>query len=80
MRGLSHVPLPSIAECIRVNLDAVKLVNPEAKFIGIAVNSSLLGKEGRLSLFKQLSTESGLLVFDPLKDGVTDLVNQMLER
>lgn len=80
MRGLSHVPLPSIAECIQANLDAVKLVNPEAKFIAIAINSSLIDEENYLSLCEQLFRESGLLVFDPLKDGVMGLVNQMLER
>ena len=74
------MPLPSITECLQANLDAVKLVNSEAKFIGIAINSSLIDKEGCVSLFEQLSRETGLLVFDPLKDGVIALVNQMLER
>jgi uncharacterized NAD-dependent epimerase/dehydratase family protein len=78
MRGLPDMPLPEILECIHSNLEAAYLVNKDAKFCGIAVNSSLISEHERFALFDELKEASGLIVFDPMIEGIKEFVDDLL--
>ena len=78
MRGLPDMPLPEILECIQSNLEAAYLVNKDAKFCGIAVNSSLISELERFALFDKLKEASGLIVFDPMIIGIEEFVDDLL--
>ena len=78
MRGIPDMPLPEILECIQSNLEAAYLVNKDAKFCGIAVNSSLISELERFALFDKLKEASGLIVFDPMIIGIEEFVDDLL--
>ena len=42
MRGLPEFALPTIKHCMEANLNAAKLVNPDVRFAGIALNTAAL--------------------------------------
>jgi uncharacterized NAD-dependent epimerase/dehydratase family protein len=45
MRGLPHFRIPGLEECIDANLRVAYLTNPNAHFVGVAVNTSKLGEQ-----------------------------------
>ena len=60
MRGLPDYKLPEIGLCMARNLDAARLTNPDAKFVGIAVNTSSMGAAEAADYLKTLSAQHGL--------------------
>ena len=77
MRGLPHQPLPEVEECMELNLKAARLTNPEARFLGLSVNSSGLTEAERDRLFGELRERTGLPVVDPFVSGVAALVDRL---
>jgi uncharacterized NAD-dependent epimerase/dehydratase family protein len=77
MRGLPHQPLPDMQDCIELNLTTARLTNPEARCIGIAVNTSGLGAEKGADYLRQLEAETGLPCVDPVATGVGRLVDAL---
>ena len=78
MRGLPHQALPDITTCIAGHLDAARLTNPDARCVGIAVNTSGLESDAaRAELLKRLSDEHGLPAVDPVRNGVAPIVDVM---
>ena len=79
MRGLPEVSLPSIKNCMEANLIAAKLVNPDVRFAGIALNTVALDDHETSKIIKELSQEFGLITCDPMKHGVDDLIEFLLQ-
>lgn len=78
MRGLPHQSLPDIATCIEGHLNAARLTNPDARCIGIAVNTSAMENDAqRQELLNKLSVEHGMPAVDPVLDGVAPLVDAL---
>ena len=77
MRGLPHFPIPDLKECMEANLGVAYLTNPNARFIGVAVNTSKLGEQEADTYLKQTEEKLGLVTVDPLRDGVARIVDQM---
>lgn len=77
MRGLPDAPLPPVDACIRVNVEAAHLTNPDARMIGIAVNTSALDDTTAREYLESLETETDLPCVDPVRDGVTRLVDAL---
>jgi len=78
MRGLPHQALPDIATCIEGHLNAARLTNPRAQCVGIAVNTSGLESDAaRVELLARLSSEHGLPAVDPVRDGVSPIVDAL---
>jgi uncharacterized NAD-dependent epimerase/dehydratase family protein len=75
MRGLPERPLPAFAECIDANLRAARLTNPEARFVGVCVNTSNLEAEAAARFKQETEAELGLPTVDPLVDGVARIVD-----
>lgn len=74
MRGLPDSQFPSIATTIALNLQAARLTNPEAKVVGITVNTSSVSVEEGQRICAQLSEEFSLPCVDPLRDGTDSII------
>lgn len=77
MRGLPDYPLPDLELCISRNLEAARLTNPNATFIGIAVNTAAMGEEEALDYLKETERALGLPAQDPVRQGVDRLVDNL---
>ncbi len=77
MRGLPHQRLPTIADCIELNLRCASLTNPEVRLIGLSINTANLGTSERDACLARLSAEHGLPAVDPLVTGVAPLVDRL---
>lgn len=78
MRGLAHVPLPSLAACLRFNEECARLTAPTAKVIGIAANTSRLDSSAASRWLAETADQLGLPAVDPLRGGVAPLVKELL--
>ena len=78
MRGLPHTQVPSIKQTIELNLQAAKLTNPDAKVVGIAVNTSSVSVDESKAICQQLSEEFALPCVDPMRDGTAAIVANLL--
>ncbi|PWC11177.1 DUF1611 domain-containing protein [Brenneria roseae subsp. americana] len=78
MRGVDY-PIPDLAACMALNLSMAKLTNPNARFVGISINSAALGEEEALQLMIDLEKKFGLPVVDPFRQGVGRIVDQLAD-
>ena len=74
MRGLPHYPIPKIADAMDAALRAARLTNPEARFVGLSINTHAMAPEAAASFLTGLRGEFGLPVCDPVRNGVHDIV------
>lgn len=79
LRGLPHQALPSIQACIETNLHAARIVSPDVRFVGVAVNTSALDEVGAARILEEISRATELPAVDPLRDGVAAIVDRMLD-
>lgn len=77
MRGLPQQPLPGLKECIDLNLATARLTNPNAKFVGVSVNTSHLDQAAAAAYLDKTEQELGLPCVDPHTTGVGRLVDAM---
>ena len=70
--------LPSIPDCIALNLLNGKLTNPAIRCAGISANTSRLAASEREAWLAALSAETGLPCVDPLVEGMQAIVDNML--
>ena len=74
MRGLPEYPIPDLAECIDFNLRAAKLTNPDARFIGVSVNTAALDDKAARAYLAETEQRLCLPTVDPVRDGVDALI------
>jgi uncharacterized NAD-dependent epimerase/dehydratase family protein len=77
MRGLPGYPLPDLKVCMETNLAAARLTNPEARFVGIAVNTSQMDKTKVDGYLRGLEDDFGLPAVDPFATGVAPLIDRL---
>lgn len=68
MRGLPHFALPSIEECIDLNLKAARLTNPNVECVGISFNTSVLPESERVSFLNNMQQKYNYPCIDPTID------------
>lgn len=73
-------PVLSVTESMSQCLIFARRVNPAARFVGLSVNSSSLSDSDRAALFDRYERETGLPVADPIKDGMSRVVDKLLEK
>ncbi|MEP4890856.1 MAG: N-acetyltransferase DgcN [Aliiglaciecola sp.] len=78
MRGLPLQPLPTIEQTINLNLAHAKLTNAQARVVGIAINTSSVDAEQALQICQSISQQTGLPCSDPIRHGVTSIVDNLL--
>jgi uncharacterized NAD-dependent epimerase/dehydratase family protein len=78
MRGLPDYELPTVTECIELNLRVGRLTNPNPQFVGVSVNTSGLTESEAKNLLAGIASETGLPAVDPLRgDGVAPIVERL---
>ncbi len=77
--GMPHWPLPSLEECIDLNLRTGRLTNPEVRFVGVSLNTSSLDAEAATALLAETARRLSLACVDPLRGGVAPLVDALLD-
>ncbi|GEO80509.1 hypothetical protein ROR02_06400 [Pararhodospirillum oryzae] len=80
MRGLPGRQLPSLDECIRLNLECARLTNPDAVVVGMAFNTAGLSTEAATRLLGQTADAYGMPCVDPVRTGVGQLVTALVGR
>ncbi len=78
MRGLPTFSLPSLDECMELSLKTAQLTNPDAKFIGIAVNTSKMSAEEANAYLTTTEETTGLVTIDPVRQGVARIVDLLI--
>ncbi|TKI04854.1 N-acetyltransferase DgcN [Martelella alba] len=76
MRGVDY-PLPDLADCMALNLKAAQLTNPQARFVGISVNSAQLSEPDALAYMASLERRFALPVIDPFRQGVGRIIDKL---
>lgn len=71
--------LPGLNECIALNLQLARLTNPAVQCVGVAANTSSLDDVAAARAMKEITEETGLPCVDPVRTGVSTLVDQLLE-
>ena len=78
MRGLPGFPLPGLRECMDATLRVAALTNPDAKFVGVAVDTSRLSEQEAGEYLRRTEQELGLVTVDPVRNGVARIVDQIV--
>ncbi len=74
MRNVATL-MPSVAEVIELNERLARLVSPEARCVGVSVNTAALGEAQARALLDAMAAELALPVTDPLRFGVDTIVD-----
>jgi uncharacterized NAD-dependent epimerase/dehydratase family protein len=75
MRGLTHQPLPGLAECLELNLRCARLTNPAVRAVGVSVNTAKLDAEERARCLAAIEAELGLPTVDAVATGTARIVD-----
>jgi uncharacterized NAD-dependent epimerase/dehydratase family protein len=78
MRGLKHFALPTIEQTIQLNQAAAKLTNPEARVVGISINSSAVDTQAARNYCKELEQRIGLPTLDPFRHDINPILENLL--
>ncbi len=77
-RGLGDKPLPSFQEVIDAGLWAARNVNPDAKVVGVSINTKSLDDAAATALLEKTADELGLPTVDPVRTGVGSIVDALV--
>lgn len=69
--------IPSIKDCIDINLRCARLTNPGVKCVGISINTSGLTQKGRKDYLQELAEETGLPCVDSVIDGCDTIARKI---
>jgi uncharacterized NAD-dependent epimerase/dehydratase family protein len=64
------VPLIALDQAIPAYLSAARLTNPQARFVGISLNTSAMNEAEATEVLKSTSQSLGLPCVDPIRTGV----------
>ncbi len=76
--GEGGFPIESLSKSIELALICARRVNPEARFVGVSINSSQVADDERGPMFARFADETGLPVVDPIKDGAGAIVDRLV--
>ena len=76
--GTNNYPVPELKDCIDVYLNASRLTNKQAKFVGGCFNTSSLSDEQAKHYLIQMQQSIGLPCSDPYRYGVAKIVDGLL--
>ena len=77
MRGLPGRALPSLADCIAMNVQVARLTSPDVVMIGIALNTSTLDDDAARRLCAETGNAHALPCTDPHRFGVEALLDAL---
>ena len=76
MHGVDY-PIVDLGECMALNLAMAKLTNPNARFVGISVNTAKLSEKEAIALMADIEEKYGLPTVDPFRQGMGRIVDQL---
>ncbi|WP_029007737.1 N-acetyltransferase DgcN [Azospirillum halopraeferens] len=77
MRGLPHRPVPGIEETIAAHVAAARVTNPDARVIGLSINTAGLTAAEADCVLRDTADAFGLPTVDPLRTGAGPLVDAL---
>jgi uncharacterized NAD-dependent epimerase/dehydratase family protein len=77
MRGLPHFPVPSMDDLQPLALQLARIVNPDCKVIGCAVNTAALTEAEADAYLKETEDRMGLPAVDPFRHGAGRLIDAL---
>lgn len=77
--GIAGYPLPSLKECIALNLQMGRRTSPDIKCVGIGMNTSSLNDDEAMDYLKRTEDETGLPCADPVRTGVAAIVKNLMK-
>ena len=78
MRSLPGLALPGLADCMAANLHAARLTNPDARFVGVAMDTSRLSADDRAATLAETEDELGVPCVDPVATGIGRIVDGLI--
>ncbi len=78
MRGMPSYALPDIHDAIELNLRHARLTNPGCQIVGISINTSAVDDITAKETCLQIAKQTGLPCQDPIRHGVTQIVDQLV--
>jgi len=78
LAGYSHLRVPELGECLLRHVAAARDVCPEARFLGVALDTTGLHGEARRGALAAVAEHTGLPCVDPLVDGPDELLGALL--
>jgi uncharacterized NAD-dependent epimerase/dehydratase family protein len=79
LNSFPHVPVPLIEDALPLYVSAGRLTNPDIRFVGIALNTSMMSEADAYAELERTSAKFGLPTVDPIRVGVA-LIVDVLER
>lgn len=77
VRGLPHRQVPDVAECIAANERVARLTNPDARVVGIALNTSAMTAEAGSRACAAVEQQTGLPCVDAVVQGTARIVDTL---
>ncbi|MCR9257251.1 MAG: DUF1611 domain-containing protein [Alphaproteobacteria bacterium] len=77
MRGLPHYPVPSLEEALEINMRCARLTNPDAKLVGVALNTQSLSDQEAEDALKDASDRLGVPAIDAVRTGAAAIVDAL---
>lgn len=77
MDGYPDYPVPSLEECIELNLAVAKRTNPKVRCVGISINTSQLSAEEASRTWADLKKRFDVPCSDPVTMGTAALVSSL---
>jgi uncharacterized NAD-dependent epimerase/dehydratase family protein len=78
MRGLPGYKLPGLKLCIDRNIEAAQLTNPDARCVGLSINTAGLDEAAARDYLRGAEARLGLPCIDPVRTGVGAIVDNLL--
>jgi uncharacterized NAD-dependent epimerase/dehydratase family protein len=78
MRGLPNQPLPGLRECLELNLMTARLTNKNVRCVGVSINTSGLTEEASSDYLRRTEQELGVPCVDPIRTGVSRILDYLL--
>ncbi|WP_294051679.1 N-acetyltransferase DgcN [Sphingomonas sp.] len=70
--------VPDLRRCIDMNVAAAQLTNPEARVVGISVNTSRMEPAAVDAAIRDIEAQTGLPCSDPIRHGVDRILDVLL--
>lgn len=75
MRGTPGVPVPKLEDCIAVNERMAQMFEPDARVVGVSVNTSSMDDAQATTYLAETAGRLGLPVVDAVRTGVAPIVD-----
>ncbi len=77
LRGLPHYAVPSLEALRGLATELARIVNPEVRVTGCAINTAALGEDAAMTLLEETERRIGLPCVDPFRQGAARLAEAL---